>query len=220
MGQSKSTIHNSARTTQGQRRGHGDPSPRSAQTDRTEPSHGRGGCVDTGVPTREGETAGWMETLLGAPSGAANPASARVITGHLEGLDPEGRLLFVAEPGGAPALPVTIGVALSDGVLVRAARNQRRALVIRTSEAPPRLVLIGLLRERVTAAARDAAPGQLEVEVDGETVRLTAEHEIELRCGQASILLRRSGRVILRGTHVVTSSTGPLKIKGATVDIN
>jgi len=168
---------------------------------------------ETGVLDTDVDAAGWWNALPGA-------SPAEVITGHLDGIDAEGRILFVAEPGDGQSVPVVIGTTIPDGVLVRSARNQRRAMVIRTSEKPPRLVLIGRLRERVTAAARDAAPGHLEVEVDGETIRLTAEHEIELRCGNASILLRRSGRVILKGTHVVTSSTGPLKLKGATVDIN
>ena len=161
-----------------------------------------------------------MRQMLDAPVAAAKAQSAQIITGHLQGIDDEGRVLFLEEQGGGSPVPVSIGIAISDGVLIPAARNQQRALVVRTSEAPPRLVLIGLLRERVAAAARDAAPGQLEVKVDGETLRLTAEREIELRCGNASLVLRQSGRVILKGTYLVTSSRGPLKIKGATVEIN
>jgi hypothetical protein len=81
-------------------------------------------------------------------------------------------------------------------------------------------VLVGLLRDRVVARARDARPGELEVEVDGETLTLSAQRQIELRCGKASLLLRRDGRVEIRGAHVVSASTGPNKVKGATVAIN
>lgn len=161
-----------------------------------------------------------LRSMLDAPVARTRSEPAQVITGHLQGIDDEGRVLFVPEQGGGQPVPVAIGVALSDGVLIPAARKLQRALVVRTSETPPRLVLIGLLRERVAAAARDAAPGHLEVKVDGETVRLTAQREIELRCGNASLVLRQSGRVILKGTYLVTSSRGPLKIKGATVEIN
>ena len=161
-----------------------------------------------------------LHALLNVPLGTDKALASQVITGHLQGLDEEGRILFRAEGGHEAAVPVAIGMALSDALLVPAARNQQRALVVRTSESPARLILIGLVRERVSAAARDAAPGQLELEIDGETIRLTADREIELKCGRASLVLRESGRVILKGTNVVTSSSGPLKIKGATIDLN
>jgi len=161
----------------------------------------------------------WRQ-MLEAPLGARKAEAGQVITGHLQGIDDEGRILFLAEKGAGSPVPVSIGIALSDGVLVPAARNQQRALVIGTNEDPPKLVLVGLLRERVSAAARDAGPGRLEVKIDGETLRFTADREIELRCGNASLVLRQSGRVILKGTYLETSSRGPLKIKGATVEIN
>jgi hypothetical protein len=168
----------------------------------------------------ETEAASLLHQMLDAPVNAARSSSAQVITGHLHGIDDEGRVLFMAEQIGESPVPVSIGMAISDGVLIPAARNQQRALVVRTNDEPARLVLIGLVRERVAAAARDAVPGQLEVRMDGETLRLSAEREIELRCGNASLILRQSGRVILKGTHVVTSSRGPIKVKGATVEIN
>lgn len=161
-----------------------------------------------------------LRQILDAPVAADRPCPAEIITGHLQGIDGEGRVLFLPEQSNATPVPVSIGVAIPDGTLIPAARKLQRALVVRTTDNPSRLVLIGLVRERVESGARDAAPGQLEVKVDGETLRLTAEREIELRCGNASLILRQSGRVILKGTHVVTSSTGPLKVKGATVEIN
>lgn len=177
-------------------------------------------AVNVVHPEDTGEASELLRQILNAPVAAPKVESAPVITGHLAGIDDEGRVLFVPEQGGGPAFPVAIGVAISDGVLIPAARNQQRALVVRTSETPPRFVLIGLVRERVAATARDAAPGQLEVKLDGETLRLTADREIELRCGNASLVLRQSGRVELKGAYVVTSSRGPMKIKGGTVEIN
>ncbi len=147
-------------------------------------------------------------------------AGGRILTGHLAGVDEDGRVLFSAEGEEGAPRPVTIGLALPDGAVVRAARQAQRALVLRTDDATPRHVLLGLLRDRVVARARDARPGELEVEVDGETLTLTAQRQIELRCGKSSLLLRRDGRVEIRGAHVVSASTGPNKVKGATVAIN
>ena len=142
----------------------------------------------------------------------------RMVFGHLDGLDEDGRLLFRA-PSDTRSTPVTIGVELSDGALVKAARTGRRAVVLATDDGGLS-VLVGLLRERVAARARDALPGDLEVRVDGETLRLSAESSIELRCGKARLVLRRDGRVTLEGAHIVSSSTGPQRIKGATIALN
>lgn len=144
-------------------------------------------------------------------------AGARVQCGHLDGLDETGRVLFRAE-GADASVPVSIGVELTDGVLVKAARTGRRAFVLVPPEGAP--ILAGLLRERVDARSRDALPGDLEVRVDGETLRLTAESTLELRCGRARLVLRRDGRVTLEGAHIVSSSTGPHRIKGATIALN
>ena len=61
---------------------------------------------------------------------------------------------------------------------------------------------------------------RLEVTMDGEKVRLQAEHDIELRCGKASITLRYDGRIEVRGTHILSASRGPNRVKGATVALN
>jgi hypothetical protein len=142
-----------------------------------------------------------------------------LLSGHLEGFDDEGRLRFAPEGGGA-TLTVGIGADLSDATIVRAARRQARALVARTSDPVPRWVLVGLVRERVDPAAIAAKPGRLELTVDGEKVRLEAKHDIELKCGQASIALRYDGRIELRGTHILSASRGPNRVKGATIALN
>ena len=122
--------------------------------------------------------------------------------------------------GSTSSLPVAIGVALPDATIVEAARMGRRALVSRTSDAVSRLILVGLVRERVASLARDAAPGELEVNLDGETLRLEGKTRVELVCGRARIVLHRSGRVEVSGTHVLTRSRGAVRIKGATVHLN
>lgn len=146
-------------------------------------------------------------------------APGELISGHLDGIDDEGRVLFRAEDARS-SVPVAIGVALPDASVVEAARMRRRALVSRTSDAVSRLILVGLVRERVTSMIRDAAPGELEVNLDGETLRLEGKTRIELVCGRARIVLHKSGRVEVSGTHVLTRSRGAVRIKGATVHLN
>ena len=147
-------------------------------------------------------------------------APGTLMTGHLTGVDEEGRLLFRPEGSTADPTPVAIGLELSDGTLVKAARQQRRALVARTADATPRLVLVGLVRDRVSAKLVTARPGTLEVGLDGETLRLTAERDLVLQCGEAKLTLRKDGKIVLSGSNILSASRGPHRIKGATIALN
>ncbi|MCH9681518.1 MAG: hypothetical protein K0V04_08800 [Deltaproteobacteria bacterium] len=62
--------------------------------------------------------------------------------------------------------------------------------------------------------------GPVDAVVDGRRIRLEGHDEIELCCGEASITLRRNGRVVIRGTYVETRSRGTNRIRGATVEVN
>lgn len=150
---------------------------------------------------------------------AGTSTGTRMTHGRLDGLDDEGRVLFRAD-GANGAVPVVIGLEVSDGALVKAARVGRRALVLADEENRGPGVLVALIRERVAAKARDAVPGELEVRMDGETLVLRAEQEIELRCGKSRLKLRADGRVMLNGAHIVSASSGPHRIKGATIALN
>ena len=57
-------------------------------------------------------------------------------------------------------------------------------------------------------------------DVDGKRVKVVGHDEIVLECGQASITLRRNGRIIIHGTHIETNSEGTNRIKGGQVRIN
>jgi len=59
-----------------------------------------------------------------------------------------------------------------------------------------------------------------EADIDDERVVLTADKEIVLKCGDASITLRKDGKVLIRGTHLLSRSSGPNRVKGASVQIN
>ncbi|HTV24731.1 MAG TPA: hypothetical protein VMG12_38830 [Polyangiaceae bacterium] len=60
----------------------------------------------------------------------------------------------------------------------------------------------------------------IQMSVDGKRLRIRAEDEIVFECGKASVTLRRNGKVVIRGTHVETSSEGTNRIKGGQVRIN
>lgn len=68
--------------------------------------------------------------------------------------------------------------------------------------------------------APEAPAAPVEALVDGKRVVIDAQDEIVLRCGKASITLRRNGRIVIRGTYVETRAEGVNRIKGGSVQIN
>jgi hypothetical protein len=92
----------------------------------------------------------------------------------------------------------------------------REALLVFEDERSDRPIVVGLL-----APSAAAKPGRkLTALVDGQQVVIDAQDEIVLRCGEASITLRRNGRVAIRGAYVETRSRGVNRIKGGSVQIN
>ena len=72
-----------------------------------------------------------------------------------------------------------------------------------------------------TAASNSHSRGGESVAtVDGERVVVEGQEEVSLRCGAASITLRRDGRVVVRGAYVETHASGTNRIKGGSVRIN
>jgi len=49
---------------------------------------------------------------------------------------------------------------------------------------------------------------------------LEADQQITLRCGKASLVLTRAGKILLRGAYVSSHSSGVNRIKGGSVQIN
>jgi len=104
-------------------------------------------------------------------------------------------------------------------------RSQKKTVGVLSSvpagEAqPPSAEAEPLVDSARAAAAEPSALPIIEADVDGRRVRLTAQDEIVLQCGKASITLRRNGRVIVRGTYIETHSEGTNRIKGGQVQIN
>jgi len=80
---------------------------------------------------------------------------------------------------------------------------------------PAKPILIGLIVQ-----PQQQKPRRVSVYRDRERLELTADREIVLRCGNASITLTRAGKVLIRGAYVSSHSSGVNKIKGGAVHIN
>jgi len=100
----------------------------------------------------------------------------------------------------------------------------REAILVFENGDPQQPIVLGLIQPPGTATPLAHTPvhrdAKMDIEVDGERVTLSAEKEIVLRCGQASITLTRAGKVLIRGEYVLSRSSGVNRIKGAAVQIN
>jgi len=131
-----------------------------------------------------------------------------------------GRLVEVAEGGALvdfPGNPSERPVPARAAVALSAEHREREiALVFEDGDAL-RPVALGLI-QRPEALSRSG--DRRDVEIDGERLVLEAEKEIVLRCGKASLVLSRDGKIYLRGTNLLSRSSGPNRIKGGSVQIN
>lgn len=94
----------------------------------------------------------------------------------------------------------------------------REALLLFEDNNPQRPIIVGLIQR--PASAPKETDKVVQVKLDGQRLTLTAEQEIVLRCGEASITLTRAGKVLIRGAYLLSRSTGVNRIKGGSVQLN
>lgn len=138
---------------------------------------------------------------------------AGAVVGTLVGFGEDAATPFVtfAQQPGTAALPARSTVDLH-GVHVG-----RDVVIIFENADPRRPIVVGVLQAAVTT---DALSGRVDVEADGQRVVVVAKDRLVLRCGRASITLTKEGKLILRGEYVSTQSSGVLRIRGGSVQIN
>jgi hypothetical protein len=78
---------------------------------------------------------------------------------------------------------------------------------------------MGVLREG-EGWPLDQKPGQVEVDADGERMIVSAKEQLVLRCGKASITLTKAGKVLIKGSYLLSRSSGVNRIKGGSVQLN
>lgn len=94
-----------------------------------------------------------------------------------------------------------------------------RPLIIGLVQEPSETPLLDMVLEAAGEDEDNEAPPR-EVLVDGRRVVLAGDDEVVLRCGKASITLRRNGKIVIRGTYVISRAMGTNRIRGGSVQIN
>lgn len=153
---------------------------------------------------------------------------ATIVVGCLDAASVPGDLR-VRYPGGRGSVAARTTVPLSADAIERAIEGGQGALLVFENGDPQLPIVLGLIQppgesplrallDSAHAKAPVAAPR--EARLDGERVVLEAAREVVLKCGEASLTLRRDGKVLIRGAYVETHSKGVNRIKGGSVKIN
>lgn len=127
------------------------------------------------------------------------------------GWGPDGPMVRIADEPRAVQTGVRTRVPLGDadlGCALAVAREAGDTVILGRMATPGRFASVAVDVPTLTV---DSTPTPLEI---------TAEREIVLRCGKASITLTREGKIILRGTYISSRSSGVNRIKGGSVQLN
>lgn len=122
------------------------------------------------------------------------PVPARLLSGinrlELSSKNSVGREVLLVFDGGDPDRPIVVGVL----------ENVLESLVSMGMES------------REQAACESSAME--------ERLVLEAADEMVLKCGEGSITIKKEGRIVIRGTDIVSRASGTNKIKGGSVELN
>lgn len=138
-----------------------------------------------------------------------------VVIGVLVGLD-ENRQPLVVFPANPQenAIPARTTAQLD-------ANDIGREVALLFEQGDPRYPLvIGRIQRPETSPPAAAPALPVEVELDNEHLLLSAKQSITLKCGKASITLTKAGKILLRGTYLLSRSSGVNRIKGGSVQLN
>ena len=140
--------------------------------------------------------------------------------------------VLVVEYEGSGPIPARSTVAFDQSTITRAITTRQPALLAFENGDPRLPIIVGLVQPRIRT--RCAVPGpagtrplhrsrrgcRWKLNFDGDRVVVEGKEEVTLKCGAASITLRRDGKVILRGAYVETTAKGVNRIRGSSVKIN
>jgi len=155
------------------------------------------------------------EVTHGSRKAPAENMHAGIIVGELIGITNEGRTPLVRYPDqpGSAALRARATVDLHGKHI-----GQQVVLMFEAND-PTKPIIMGVLQGK-EGWPIDHQPNQLEVDADGQRMMVSAKEQLVLRCGKASITLTKAGKVLIKGSYVLSRSSGVNRIKGGSVQLN
>ena len=155
-----------------------------------------------------------------APLLAARPA---VLTAHALPEVVIGELIAIADDGQSPLVlypgqPGTAALRARSVLDLHGAHIGKQVVLSFENGDASRPIVMGVLRQADSQALD--APGQVQIDADGERMVVSAKEQLVLQCGKASITLTKAGKVLIQGSYLSSRSTGVNRIKGGSVQLN
>lgn len=144
------------------------------------------------------------------------------MVGKIAGADEVGVLVCFDGRDPVRARLFAAGVDLSD--LMRSENIGREVMISCEEGDPMRPIITGVscsvLDELVESKKPPVVSKPTEARVDGKRLVFEADQEIELKCGKSSITLKKNGKIIIKGSELLSRASGTNRIKGGSVGIN
>lgn len=151
-----------------------------------------------------------------------------IILGSISALDSHGKPLvnFIQNPSDSAI------VAISTTPITQQLINRQVALLFNQGDLM-QPIIVGLihspLQDILDNVGKQSETQKVElmgdlnidnVKVEGKKVTFEAEDEMVFKCGESSITLTKSGKIMLRGKYLLNRSSGVNRILGGSVQIN
>lgn len=107
-------------------------------------------------------------------------------------------------------------------------RNREKnlpVLLVFENGNPASPIIVGIIRdtlysvtssEEITLPVKRPGDGT----IDGKKIIIDAKQEIVLRCGKSSVILRKDGKILVKGINITSRASRTHKIKGSSININ
>jgi len=138
-----------------------------------------------------------------------------VIVGELIAISDEGQTPLVCYPD----QPGTAAIAARTTIDLQGRHIGQQVVLMFEGNDLAKPIIMGVIQGK-TGWPLDKQPNQVEVYADGERMIVSAKEQLVLRCGKASITLTKAGKVLIKGSYVLSRSSGVNRIKGGSVQLN
>jgi len=179
---------------------------------------------DSGKITEEMDSEDLLRQLLDAKPAKAEKTTQKappadpsgIVIGELIAITNEGQTPLVCFPG----QPGTAALRARTTVAVYGKHIGKQVVLMFEAKDLTKPIIMGVLKGTEAGWPLEQRPGQVEVDVDGERMTVSAKEQLVLQCGKASITLTKAGKVLIKGSYVSSRSSGVNRIKGGSVQLN
>lgn len=128
---------------------------------------------------------------------------------------------FLGNSCGPIAARIAIGG--QDSAKLKQSLGQANVLLAFENNDKQLPIIIGLVSERLedsTESEIEAPDDSREIIIKGKRIILDSDEEVVVKCGVSKIILKKDGKVVVRGRDVISRASHGNRIRGGTVKIN